>query len=655
MSFWSRFGSSRFRKNVSCLAVLISSTAVTVILFVSGAKAGSSFQGDRIFPTFYYYQGRPFQLNLEPGRLAVRFRTPMSEAAALSPLANLGLQVTKSEPTGVAQWFLLTVSDRAADPADADMKIRRLLASPNVEFAAPVFQGLNGNWVTVTPDILLRFKPQYWDQADRLLPELAPELAVVTKDFGRMPGAYKLGSGSPDGFEVLSSANRLAGDSRIEWAEPDAQFSGTAALVPNDPLFPNLWGILNTGQFGGTPGRDMDGDSAWDIQTGSASIKVLILDVGVQQDHPDINQLPGADFTGEGGGGGPVNACDNHGTAVAGCVSGIINNSLGIAGIAPGCKVLSARPFTATLDCSGNWTSQASWTVDALTWGDSLGARVSNNSNIYGFTSSAIDAKYNSTYSNGMVHFAAAGNFSSSFISYPASIPIVNAVAALQPNGTLASFSNHGNGLDFSGPGQTIYSTDRTGGDGYVVGDYVIVSGTSFASPYCAGVAALVLSQNPGLTSAQVEDIMHCSSQDLGTTGYDTTYGWGLVNAEHALLNTPESDQDADGVADQCDICPTIANPLQQNIKPGDANASGTHSLSDIIALVNYIFNKPGFPACASNATICWLSDLLCRGDWDGSGTATLSDVIRGVNYIFGKPGGPWNPLPSGICCVPVP
>ena len=80
---------------------------------------------------------------------------------------------------------------------------------------------------------------------------------------------------------------------------------------------------------------------------------------------------------------------------------------------------------------------------------------------------------------------------------------------------------------------------------------------------------------------------------------------------------------------------------------PGDANASGNLTLGDIIATVNYIFNKAGCNPTPS----CWLSGLLCRGDWNGSGTVSLSDVIRGVNYIFNKPGGPWNPVPIGACC----
>ena len=84
---------------------------------------------------------------------------------------------------------------------------------------------------------------------------------------------------------------------------------------------------------------------------------------------------------------------------------------------------------------------------------------------------------------------------------------------------------------------------------------------------------------------------------------------------------------------------------------PGDANASGTYTLADAIAIFNYVINKPG----CSPLPLCWLFGLLCRGDWDGSTTVTLGDAIRGVNHIFKKPGGPWNALPIGACCLAAP
>ena len=81
-------------------------------------------------------------------------------------------------------------------------------------------------------------------------------------------------------------------------------------------------------------------------------------------------------------------------------------------------------------------------------------------------------------------------------------------VAALSFGGALRSSSNHGKGLAFSAPGEHIYTTDRTGTNGYGSGDYVFSDGTSVASPYAAGVAALVLSVNPSLSATNVEQIM---------------------------------------------------------------------------------------------------------------------------------------------------
>ena len=85
--------------------------------------------------------------------------------------------------------------------------------------------------------------------------------------------------------------------------------------------------------------------------------------------------------------------------------------------------------------------------------------------------------------------------------------------------------------------------------------------------------------------------------------------------------------------------------------KPGDANNSGTYTLGDAIAIVNYVFSKVG---CTPLPT-CWLSGLACRGDWNGTNTVTLGDAIRCVNYVFNKVGGPWNPIPTGVtaCCLP--
>jgi subtilisin family serine protease len=169
--------------------------------------------------------------------------------------------------------------------------------------------------------------------------------------------------------------------------------------------------------------------------------------------------------------------------------------------------------------------------VETLAWAESLGARVTNNSNRYGFTSGAIASMYEQTRENGMVHFASAGNESAQEVTYPASLSTVNAVGAIDNTGERASFSNRSVRLAFAAPGVNVLTTDRTGAAGYLGASWVFAVGTSFASPYAAGVAALTLSARPSLSSEEVEWLMRDGARDLGAPGFDIDTGWGLVQA----------------------------------------------------------------------------------------------------------------------------
>jgi hypothetical protein len=436
-----------------------------------------------------------------------------------------------------------TSSTTAAGPSQAAASsVHNLLTSllnngdPTIEFVSPVFRDSGGDPVIITPTILIGFEPDVAANERASLRASVSEGAQLQKLEFSQPNDERWQIQSRDGFAALARANALALTPGVAYAEPDRIVTGHANLIPNDPSFGSSWGLQNTGQSGGLAGFDMKATSAWDITLGSSSVTVLILDSGVQQNHPDINQVPGKDFTTDAPSnpnGGPFGPYDNHGTWVAGCISGRINNSLGTAGIAPGVKIFSARCYNNT-DVNLNFSFEFSWLIDALNWGQSIGARVSNNSNTFDETSSALESAYANTRAAGMVHFAAAGNGGTAAISYPASIASVNAVTAADRFGQRWSSSQYGTGLKFIAPGVEIFTTDRTGADS-VPGDYAFVSGTSFASAYAAGIAALFVSQSPSFTAADVENQMQRTSTDLGPAGYDTDYGYGMPNASRAV------------------------------------------------------------------------------------------------------------------------
>ena len=371
----------------------------------------------------------------------------------------------------------------------------------------------------------------------------------------------------------------------IEFVEEDRVFIATRhEVIPNDAGFSQCWGHRNTGQSGGVINFDMNTTNAWSITKGSPTIRILVFETGIQQDHPDINQQAGRDFTtgATNGilGGGPANQCDNHGTSVAGCITGIINNSIGTVGVAPDCKVISAKVGTAVTPCNGSWQGQTSWTVNAINWGIANGVRVTNNSNDYGTASTAMTNAYIAAQNAGVVNFASSGNSGNTTIGFPARSSGVIAVGASNRSGQKASFSSYGSKLAFVAAGQSIYTTDRTGTNGYGSGDYTTIDGTSFSSPYAAGVAALILSVNPSLSAAQVESIMQSTCRDMGTVGYDTLTGWGMLNADAAVRAAqPQpcpADSTGDRVVDGNDLGRLLSSwGTPQNDLNGDGTTDG--------------------------------------------------------------------------------
>jgi len=487
----------------------------------------------------YTYQKAAMPIMLDATRVAV-FRDTDAAALAnrgalprptiLESMAELGLDAGEATPMVVKGWATVEAqpaAERAGPGGVADIVFRMANAAVG-DFVSPVFADEYGP-VIITRDILIGFEADITHaEADRMISDLALGV-VLDRDFQGMPGLYRVRSHSRNGFDVLQQTNDISFRPEVRYAEPDMIRTTRYDIIPNDPSFGTQWALRNTGQSGGVANMDMDADLAWDITAGEPTIKVVVIDNGADLTHPDLNLAPGIDTTGGSWAGGhdPSNPCDGHGTQVAGCISAKINNAIGIAGVAPNTRVSPARFNIPNIPCDGSGSLQVSWVTGAINFAQTSGARVTNNSNGFG-ASASIDTAYNNTRAAGVVHFASAGNSGAGTIGYPSSIPSVNSVAAVTRTGAKASFSQFGPGLDFSAPGQSILTTFRGGGFG-------TVDGTSFSSPYAAGVAALLLSRNNLLTPTDVENTMAATAKDLGAAGFDTTFGWGFVNAKSGL------------------------------------------------------------------------------------------------------------------------
>lgn len=490
----------------------------------------------------YTYAGAERALALDHERFVVR-HTFADAALVEVPLAKVGL--VTGPMGGVLPWHVpgtasVSVPPGLSDPARLVETIAAVAVEDGIVFASPRLVDADGNGLVPTDELLVAFDATVGHVLARQI--LLPYGEVIERNPGGLADTYRVRTEFRCGFDVLAAARALSERPETLWCDPNFMLEVARAHVPNDPLFPSQWSLANTGQMGGPGGFDLDAPSAWDITTGSASIVVAVLDDGVEQNHPDLSQVPGADFTGSGTGGGPAQPCDRHGTAVAGCIAAGIDNGLGTTGVAPNARVMGLKVFTTSSVCNGQGAFQVNWFLDALEHCRANGVRVTNTS--LGFAPmTSITQKFDTTRAEGLVHFASSGN-SGGAIGYPASAPSVNAIGAIAADGSLASFSCFGPEQAFTAPGQVVWTTDRSGADGYAGAEYTTLSGTSFASPFAAGVAALVLSVDPTLTASAVESLLAATALDLGSTGTDDAFGHGLlragaaVNAAAAALST---------------------------------------------------------------------------------------------------------------------
>lgn len=340
----------------------------------------------------------------------------------------------------------------------------------------------------------------------------------------------------------------------IEFVERN--FVAGAGLVPNDPSYSNEWHL-----------PQISAPGAWDLTTGASDIVIAVIDSGVDPTHPDLaNKLvPGWNFLSNNS---DTHDVLGHGTAVAGTVAAQGNDGFGVAGVAWKNRIMPLVVLN-----SSNAATYAD-IADAIIYAADHGAKVINIS-IGGSTSSAtLQNAINYAWNKGLVIAASAMNYSSSAPYYPAAADNVLAVGATDQYDKLASFSDYGSWIDVVAPGVSIYTTQNGGG-------YWWVQGTSFASPQVVGLAALLFSRNPNLSNAQVVDLIRSNADDLGTAGFDSTFGWGRINAYRSLLASTTLPTTA----------VTITSPSDGSTVSGTVNVNVSATSTAGIAKVEFLVN----------------------------------------------------------------
>ncbi len=369
--------------------------------------------------------------------------------------------------------------------------------------------------------IVRPIQPQHWQAAglsEQQIEQRRQEALAALHDYPLVEYVWQTDEfivSLPQGQTENDAANALLATGQFQYAEPD--WIVYPLDCPNDALFNSQWHHVN-----------MDSCAGWDIHTGNPTVTVGICDTGIRTTHQDfqLHRLEGYNavdrvWESQGGNIGPIHP---HGTMTTGCAAANGNNGVGISGTGWNLSHRMLRVSNST----GGSASMSTLQHAART-------AVENGDRVASVSYSGVDTSSNlstATYirSIGGLLVWAAGNDNRNLTYGNRDNDDIIVVGATDINDNKASFSAYGQFVDLVAPGVSVFTTD-SGSDS----DYASVSGTSFATPLTAGLAALIWSADPSLAPDDVEAILKGGVDDLGSSGVDNTYGYGRINVNGSL------------------------------------------------------------------------------------------------------------------------
>ncbi len=531
--------------------------------------------------SYFYVNGEKVPLVAEPSIFALKYKAGRNKRdSEFSSRAKRFLQ--ESENIGLIPQYELKIyrvnsanvgrtEDTNELKSELMKEVKHLHQEEPVEFSSVAFRLIPEIEPTSTDELMFVSQEFAVQFKEDITPDQVRKFndrysVRIIKELGYVSNGYLLEvpKDQPEGLTAVELANIYYESGMVVFANPNLirprHFKQPSKITP-DPVSReysrNASAEFINDQWHLDTAKVLD---AWNVTTGNSSIKVAILDDGIDVQHPEFAGKVSAqyDFERDVAEGIPVGELDRHGTACAGVA---VAKGVKAPGAAPGCSLIAVRTprYLGIVEEAEmfQWVCDQGADIISCSWGPS---DIPSNPTYYLADNVRAAISYcvrDGRNGKGIPIFWAAGNGNQ--LVTPdgyASNPDVMAIAASNDQERKASYSDFGPEIFICAPSnggtQSIFTVDRRGNEGYNPNraavpsnnkDYTgIFGGTSSATPLVAGIAALILSQDPSLTRDQIKEILKNSADKIDrnggnydSQGHSTIYGYGRVNAARAL------------------------------------------------------------------------------------------------------------------------